>query len=177
MEIEVKVNEVTLATVVEDIVGYDNESGPYLDGHITVGDLVARHLVEAVKRDSDRYHGLITKVGEIRAEMIREAIAPQIEQALAAPLRKTNQYGEATGQETTLRELIVAEAQKALTQPAGGNGYGRDRLTVLQKTVADEVQKALAVEIADAVKAARAQVATEIGTHVAAAVQAGLTRK
>jgi hypothetical protein len=174
MNIEVKVDEVTLATVVEDIVGYDNESGPYLDGHITVGDLVARHLVDAVKRDSDRYRALVTKVGEIRAEMIREAIAPQIEKALTAPLRKTNQYGEATGQETTLRELIVAEAQKALTEPAGGNSYDRDRKTLIQKTVADEVQKALAGEIADAVKAARQQVATEIGKHVAAAVQGAM---
>lgn len=173
MNITVQVDQATLSSVVEDITGYDSDSGPYLDGHITIGDLVARQLVDAIKHDTDRYHSLVSKVADIRAEMIREAIAPQIEQALTAPFRKTNQYGEATSQETSLRELIIEEAQKAMTRNVDGTGY-RDRQTFIQKTVAEQVQKALGAEIADAVKAAREQVSKEIGSHVAAAVSKGL---
>lgn len=174
MNITVQVDKVTLASTVAEVLGYDEETGEtYPQGERTIGDAVAAQIVAAATKDSGRYRALIDNVTSIRAEMIREAIAPQIEQALTSPFRKTNQYGEATGQEGTLRELIIEEAQKAMTREVDGSGY-RDRQTFIQKTVAEQVQKALGAEIADAVKAAREQVSKEIGSHVAAAVQAGL---
>lgn len=174
MNIEIKVDEVTLATVVDDIIGHDEDTGEtYRSGGRTIGDLVARQLVDAARRETDRYRTLITKVTEIRTEMIRDAVRPEIEAAIAAPVKLTNSFGEATGRETTLRELIVAEARKALNAPVDGSGY-RNSQTFVQKVVAEQVQNVLATEIASVVKAARDQVATEIGDAVKTAVQAGL---
>lgn len=172
MHIEIKVDEVTLATVVDDIIGHDEETGePYQAGRRTIGDLVAAQLVDRVTRETDRYRALVTKVTEIRTELIRETIRPQLEQALAAPLRKTNSYGEATGQESTLREVIVAEAKAAMSNRDRNHGSGR---TWIEETVAAEVRKVLADEITQAVKTARTELANQISASVATAVQAGL---
>ena len=171
MNITVNVDEVSLDTVVAEIVAFDEDGDPYPNGERTVADLVAAQIMARLLKD-DGYRQLATRVQEIRAEEIRAAVRPLIEEALRRPIRKTNTYGEATGAETTLTEVIIDEAQKAITKPL--DSYNRDKGTFLSKTVADEVKKALSAEIADAVKKAREQVSAEIGQHVAAAVQAGL---
>lgn len=174
MNIDIKIDEVTLATVVDDILGFDEETGePYQTGQRTIADLVAKQLVDAARRETNRYQGLLTRVTDIRDELIRDLVRPEIEAAIAAPVKLTNTYGEATGKETTLRELIVDQARKALNAPVDGGGY-RNSQTFVQKVVAEQVQKVLADEITQAVKAARDEVATGIGDAVKTAVQAGL---
>lgn len=179
MNIEIKVDDITLSTVVADVMSYDEDGDLVASGkERTVAELVAAQIVERVVRD-DRYPRLKDKVTEIRDEEIRAAIRPAIEQAVNRPIRKTNTWGEATGQETTLSEVIVDEARKYMKEPA--DKYRREDGTVLQKLVHDEVHKAFATEIADAVKQARELVATELGDKVSdqitAAVKAGLKAK
>jgi hypothetical protein len=170
MNITVKVDDVTLGTVVADVFGYDGESGePYQLGSKTLADLVADQIVARVVKD-ERYRTLAERVTEIRTEIIRERVTPAVEEAINGPISKTNHYGERVhGQTTTLRELIAEEAQRALTAPVNRDGY-RESITLIQKTVRDEVQKAFAEEIVAAVKQARASVADEIGKQVASAV-------
>lgn len=173
MNINVSVDEVTLDTVVASIISRDEETGEgYEAGHETIGHLVAQVIVDRAM-SSERWRDYATQVISIRAELIREAVSPMIAEAIARPIKTTNNYGEATGQETTLTEVIIEQARKTLNAPADGSGYGSQQ-SFIQKTVAAEVKAALGAEIADAVKAARQQVAGEIGSHVAAAVQAGL---
>lgn len=172
MNITVSVDEVTLDTAVAEVMAYDDETGPYPQGERTIGDLVAEQIVSRLIKDTGRWSRYCDQVTRVRDEVIRERVMPLIEEALTRPIQKTNTYGEATGQETTLTEVIIGEAQKIMKAPI--DSYSRDRGTLLTKLVADEVKKALSAEIADAVKAARQQVSTEIGSHVAAAVQAGL---
>ena len=174
MNITVQVDEVTLGTVVAEVMAYDEEGGSYAAGERTIADLVAEQIMTRLLK-APGWPSLASKVQEIRIEEIRAAIRPQIEEAIARPLRKTNSYGEPAGAETTLREIIVDEARKAVNEPA--DRYSREKGTFLTQAVAAEVKKAFAAEIAAAVRQAREQVSAEIGQHVAAAVQEGLRKR
>jgi hypothetical protein len=179
LNIEIKVDDITLSTVVGDVVDFDEDGDAVSTGRErTVADLVAAQIVNQVVRDA-RYPNLVDQVTRIRDEEIRAAVKPTIEQAINRPIRKTNYYGEATGEETTLTEVIVEEARKLLEEPA--DQYRREQGTVLQQAVRAEVKRAFEAEIADAVKQARDMVAAELGdtvsAQIAAAVKAGLKAK
>jgi len=171
MNITVNVDEISLDTVVADIVRYDSEDGEYRDGERTVADIVAEQITALLVKD-DRWNSLRDRVLQIRKEVIREALLPVIEQAMGGAFQKTNTFGEPVGPEITMRQVIADEAKKMMTQPA--DSYNRDKGTVLQQMVRKEVEAALGAEIRDAVKQAREQVSGEIGSMVASAVQAGL---
>lgn len=169
MNITVNVTEVALDTVVAEVFGYDQETGePFAMGPgKTVADLVAAQIVDRLVKD-DRWPSLAEKVREIRSEVIREAIRPSVDEAIAAPVVKTNTWGEATGKPTSLREVVIDEARKLMNEPV--DRYAQAKGTYLTKAVRDEVQAALKAEIAEAVKQVREQVSAEAGALVAAAV-------
>ena len=168
MNITVKIDEVSLATAVEQAMAYDDETGPYVAGERTVGHLVAEMIVDRLVQDRDRWHELRSTVTEIKREVIREAVRPQVEQAISAPIQKTSAYGDPIGEPVTLREVIVDEARKLVNTRT--DRYDSHSGTLLSKIVAEEVHKAFAAEIKDAVKQARESVADEIGKQLAAAV-------
>jgi hypothetical protein len=174
MNITINVDEISLSTAVAEVIGWDDERDTPVTGPQTVADLVAAQIVERVVKDRG-YPTLLEQVKTIRAEVIREAVRPQVEAVIAAPVQKTNGYGEPVGEPVTLRDLIIDEARKAINAPV--DNYSRDKGTFLTQAVAAEVKKALSAEIADAVKQAREQVATEIGDMVAKSVAAGLKAK
>jgi hypothetical protein len=166
MNITVKVDEVSLATVVDAVFTPDEEGDASLTTR-TVGHLVAEMIVGRLVQDRDHWYELSRTVTDVKREVIREAVRPMVEQAIAEPIQKTSAYGDVIGGTTTLREVIVDEARKLLNKRA--DDYGSNR-TVLQKVVAEEVHKAFAKEIAAEVAKARASVADEIGKQLAAAV-------
>jgi hypothetical protein len=179
VNITIQVDDITLSTVVADVVDIDEDGDLVATGkERTVADLVAAQIVDRLVSD-DRYPRLRDRVTEIRGEEIRAAIRPAIVEAVSRPIKKTNGYGEATGQETTLSEVIVDEARKYMKEPA--DKYRREAGTVLQSLVRAEVDRAFKAEIADAVKQARDLVAGQIGSQVseqiAGAVKAGLKAK
>lgn len=169
MNIEVKVDDVSLNTIVAEAVGYDENSGDlYEKGGVTVAHLVASMVVDRLVQDRDRWYEMSRTVTEIKRDVIREAVLPMVEKAIAEPIQKTSVYGDPIGDPVTLREVIVDEARKLVNKPA--EQYSRSGQTILQKVVAEEVRAAFGEEIKDAVKQAREQVAGEIGQQVAAAV-------
>ena len=173
MNITVKVDDVTLDTVVADVFGYDAEDGePYKLGNKTLADLVATQVVERLVKH-ERWNDLTRTVFEVRREVMRELVTPSVEKAIAEPLRKTNIYGEATGEATTLREVIVDEARKVINAK-DPNDYRNEKGTLLVRLVREEVANALRKEIKDAVQQAKAFVADEIGKQVASAVTAAM---
>lgn len=174
MNITIQVDEISLSTAVADVIGYDKDDGaPHKAGERTVGDVVAEKIVDRIiETGDDHWQMLRERVRDIRAEMIREAVRPSIEEAISAPLRKTDGFGEPMGGPTTLKQIIVDEARKMLSKPASTD-Y-RSSQTVVQKIVAEEVKQAFVAEIKDAVKQAREQVAGEIGQQVASAVSAAM---
>lgn len=169
MNITVSVSDVALDTVVAEVFGYDQETGePFAMGPgKTVADLVAAQIVDRLVKD-DRWPSLAEKVREIRSEVIREAIRPSVDEAIAAPVCKTNTWGEPMGKPTSLREVVIDEARKLMNEPV--DRYAQAKGTYLTKAVRDEVQAALKAEIAEAVKQVREQVSAEAGQLVATAV-------
>ncbi|MFE2346436.1 hypothetical protein [Kitasatospora cineracea] len=170
MNITVTVDEITLTTVIGDIVEYDEDGDANVVGHKTVADLVAAQIVDRLVKDRDVWPSLRERVTQIRDEEIRTRIAPSIEAAVNKPIRKTNAYGEPTGSETTLSELIVVEAQKFLTKNV--DDYNRQRGTVIGQMIAAEVKRVFEQEIAEAVKKVRETVAEQIGTTASSQITA-----
>jgi hypothetical protein len=170
MNITVNVSDVALDTIVAEVFGYDSETGDeYQIGNKTIADLVARQIVERLIKD-DRYTTLAHYVTDIRKEVIRDAIRPAVEEAIAAPIRRTNTWGDPVGETvTTLREVIVKEAREVINAK-DPNDYRGDKGTFLERTVRAEVAKAMHDEIVAEVAKAREAVAGEIGKQVATAV-------
>jgi hypothetical protein len=177
VNIEIKVDDITLDTVVGKVVDFDEDGDAYETGQRTVAHLVAAQIVERLVKD-DRYPTLRDLVLEIRREEIRAAVRPSIDEALSRPIYKTNTYGERTGQETTLAELIADEARKQLSEPV--DRYSHEKGTVLQVAIRAEVKKAFADEVAQAVKQVRGQVTKELSGQMAeqltAAIAAGFRK-
>ncbi|MFH8483046.1 hypothetical protein [Streptomyces sp. NPDC018055] len=151
MNIEIKVDKITLDTVVSQAMAWDEDEGEMAPTGETVrvGDLVARDITNRLVKD-DRWPTLKEKVTEIRTEEIRNRVGPMIDKALEGEFRPTNPYGEEVGRPTTFRELIVDEVKKAIKETP--NSYNsRDKGTVLQIAVRSEVQKLLGAAVAEEV--------------------------
>ena len=166
MNITVQIDEVTLATVVGQAYGHDEDSGPQ---DRTVGHLVAEMIVDRLVQDREHWWELTKTVTDIKREVIREAVRPMIEQAIAEPIKKTTVYGDPISGPSTLREVIVDEAMKVINSK-DPNDYRGDKGTFLVRVVREEVSNALRAEIAAEVAKAKAAVADEIGRQVAAHV-------
>jgi hypothetical protein len=179
MNITVTVDEITLDTIVAQTFEYDEDGDPIATGGTSVAQLVADRIVKQVIGDTDRYPSLKERVTQIRDEEIRAAIRPAVQEAISRPIKRTNSYGEPTGPETTLSEVITDEARKYLASYP--DSYNRDKGTVLQQTIRAAVKKAFDTEIADVVKKVRADVAAQIGAtaseQITAAAMKALTAR
>lgn len=73
---------------------------------------------------------LVSDVSDALQKETRKALTHEIhlrtgaliEATISTPVAKTNQWGEATGSMTTLREQIMASAEKYLTEPVNSRG-------------------------------------------------------
>lgn len=150
MEINVSVSDVKLTDVVEQHYDEGGEGGR----PTTVLDLVVAEIVRQNRRE------LTSLVHEVRRELVREALAPIVAEAIGAPVQKTNAYGEPDGPPTTLRELVLTKVREVLDAPA--DKYDRAKGTLLTSTVRTEVEgafrKEVAVELADARASVRKRV-------------------
>lgn len=183
MQINVNVeglDTIDLTTVVGDEIAYynpeteENEHRPR-----TLGDIVAEKLAEKVyaKSAHEDLYALRDSVRKERVAMIRERLAPVVEQALTGDIQKTNSYGEPTGAATTMRELVIAEVSRVIngksdrystTPPLLAQVVNREVTSLLQR----ELAEIYAAEKEKVVAAVRAQ-AAEL---VADAVKKGLGR-
>lgn len=148
-----------------EIIGshYDEDGDRVPAGNLA--DLVAHQLVLKMAK-SDVYNNLVERVRTIRDEEIRAHLAPTIAEALNAPLKRTNTYGEPTGTETTLRDLVMDEAKKYLGEIDRHASRMNNSVTRLQVALKEAVDAAFKAEIADAVKAVREDVKTRFGQSV-----------
>lgn len=147
----------------------DDDGEPHFTGPDSVEELIidraAKALAERAVKGQNEMAGewgtLVAKVKEIRTEEIRARIIPAVEEAIARPILKTNEWGETRGPETTLREEIINVTQNYLKKPARDN-YGRDNVTTVQAFIQSEVKKAVDDELKSALDAARAEVAAAV---------------
>lgn len=162
VNVHVTVDQVTLDTIVGSEWFHGNEEN--YSEPVTLADRVARLILNEVKNSHlDRWNALLQRVTEIRDEEIRKAIAPRIEKALTRPIKRTNRFGEETGEEPiTLSDLIMDEMHKALTAK-------RDRFedhSPVHKMIRDEVAKAFQADVREQVKQAREAVAGQLGADL-----------
>lgn len=176
MDIKVEVGPVTLDTPVGEHRVYD-EDGDYTAQPVTLGEAIAKQVFADIKR-GERYNSLRDMVENLRAEEIRGQIRPIVEAAVTKPIQRTNMYGSPTGEPITLTELIVSEAQAYLTKR--DDRYGADKRTVIEKLVADAVDKAIRKELSEAIAEEKAKVVAAVRAKaadlIAEAVKAGVGR-
>lgn len=173
MQINVSVEDIEsidLTTPIETRTRHDEEGDPE-EYEVTLGHLIADKVTAALKKD-DSWGGIKKRFLEIRDEEIREAVKPIVKDAIERPIVKTNTYGEPTGTTTTLTEVIVAEANKLLSER---DGYGGHRGATFTQKIANEavgrafeseLAKVLADEKAKVVAAVRAKAADLIADAV-----------
>lgn len=147
---------------------YDDEGDPAGAVPTTLESVVlgmaAKQLADRAVRDAESgYPGLRDRVKRIRDEAIRAQVEPLITEALSAPMRVTNSFGEPTGSETTLRALIAEQATAALkvSDTRNPNRFP-ERDTTLTKFIRDEIDRALKAELKKALDEAKAQVLARV---------------
>lgn len=143
MEINVSIDNVTLQSLLEED----------YDGQTTIGDRVVSELVSIAVR-GDRWASVTKRVQDLRDEEIRNAVRAEIAEAITKPFKKTNSYGEETGETTTLRESIAKEAREALNMARTRNTYSQPQHTeglakLVQNEAANAVSALLKKEIAE----------------------------
>jgi hypothetical protein len=165
MQVNVTVEDiesVDLATVVETRSRYDSV-GEREDYEVTIGHLIAEKVTQLLAKD-DSWGGVKRRFLEIREEGIREAVQPLIAEALTGAIQKTNNYGEPTGQTTSMRELVMVEAQKIVSKPI--DSYGRGE-TFLQKLVREEIGRVFAGELSKVMAAEKEKVVAAVRAKAA----------
>jgi hypothetical protein len=117
-------------------------------------DRAATKLVDRLTQDRDVYGEFRNRVNAVRNELIREKLEPVVEEAIKTSVQRTNSFGGAVGDPTTLTELIIEEGRKQLTSKAGSNSGMRTSTstTVLDKLIAEAVDRALTKELRAAVE-------------------------
>lgn len=138
---------------------YDADGETYSEP-TTLEDVVLAEVVRTVVAKlvtDDLYRGLRQKVLEIRDEVIREAVTPLVTEAIEASVQPTDHYGEPKGEPTTLRAIIVKNAQDYLSKPSGGD-YNRKALAPVQAFIAAEVASTVTKELREALDAGKAEV-------------------
>jgi hypothetical protein len=147
-------------------VGYDPAGEP-VSQSATVEDLILDLAAEkmlhraVLKNSDDTYGGLRKRIADLRDALIDEQLAPLVTEALNGEFRKTNSYGEPTGEPTTLRDEIARQVNAWLTTKAG-DSYNRTGLTRLQQIVAAEVDKAMVKDLSGVIAAAKAEVTAAV---------------
>ncbi len=173
---------VDLHTVIgEQVTQYDEDGVAIQGDQLTLGDLVAQKLADKIYSglDYEHRHQLAKTAAAERVKLIRERLEPQVEEALNGAIRKTNNYGEPTGQTTTMRELVIAE----ITQVIGAKGdrYSSNQKSLLDTVVNGQVAAALQGELKKAFDAEREKVVAAVRAQaaelVAQAVKQGLGQR
>lgn len=172
LEIELDLNRYLVRHV-----GYAADGEPIEEAQ-TIEDVILDRAAElmsvrAANAEKTGYSTLRDRVSRISDDEIRARVVPLVEEAMTTPIRRTNTFGEPTGEATTLRDQIVKVAQDYLSKPV--DHYSRDKGTVVQQFIAAEVKKAVDAELKEALAAAKTEVAAAVKNHAATMIQKTIT--
>ena len=158
INVQVSVPGMTMDTIIGD--AYNGEP-------LTLLDCVVKETARILLGDTDHTtrSEIVKRVRDIRVEEIREQVRPLIAEALAGELQRTNSFGEPTGQATTLREMVVAEAKRVLGSPT--DRYSSNGQTFVQKLVAEEVGRVFEADLRDAMAAEKAKAVAAVRAKAA----------
>lgn len=140
--------------------GHDDDGQAYYGPPESVEDALigmAAHLL-AMRVSSEELRTIHKKVGEQVAVIVREKVGERIETALAAPITRTDAYGNPKGDTTTLAEIVAAEATAWLSRPTGDSYSSSQRKTNLAKILDECIGRVWQAEIGTQIAEAKAQV-------------------
>ena len=155
---------VDLSTVIgEQVTQYDEDGDAIPGDQLTLGDLVAQKLAEKIYGSLDYAdrRDLIRVATDERISLVRERLAPQVEEALSGEIQKTNNYGEPTGQVTTMRELVIAEITRVVNAK-GDRYHSSENTPLINRVVTAEVNRVLGTELAEVFKAEKDKVVAAV---------------
>jgi hypothetical protein len=156
-----------------------DRDGEPISGPTTLEDVilaaVSEKIVERLMHRRDRWDETIRqRVEGIRDEEIRERIVPMVEEAISTPVQPTTGFGVPVGEPKDLRAMIVEAAQEWLHKPSDPYDGRRGKSNV-RKIIADEVDRAMAAELKEAVGAAKAEVIAAVQAKGAEALAKTIT--
>ena len=177
MEIVVQVENVDLNAQIGDRYTYDEDEQRV---PLTIGEAIAERVAQMLTKD-DSYKDLRQQIRDMRVEEMRARVVAELEAAFLQPVQKTSQWGEPTGNPTTLRLEIMKLAEKALEIPRPGysSSYPRETNAVqqfLQREIEGVVKKELAEAMADEKAKVVAAVRAKAAELIAQAVKEGIGR-
>jgi hypothetical protein len=151
------------------------------DNGTTLFDLIvdraAAQLVEQLTKSRDEFYSTIrNRVNAVRNELLREKLEPVIEEALKSSVQRTNTFGGAVGDPTTLTELIIEEGRKQLQSGAGSTSSTRRQDTVLDRIIAEEVNRQLSTELKAAVEAGKSEILDRVRGEAAQIMASAISR-
>jgi hypothetical protein len=178
VKLEISIADLDLTSVIGDVREWNEDTESYDTEGQTLGALVADKVAKSI-RESQAWPELKKRVAAMRDEEIRARIVPQIERAMAEPIQMTNEYGQPRGDSTTLTELILKEVKDYLARRAD-TSYRSDGQTVVQKMVADAVDKTIRKELGEVIAEEKAKVVAAVRAKaadlIAQAVKEGIGR-
>jgi uncharacterized membrane protein YheB (UPF0754 family) len=159
-----------LAAYTERIPEWSGNPDEYSDGpppavRDAIGERVAQ-IIAAQILDADMRKDIRRAIQDKVLATVAEAVGD----AVTGEIRQTNQWGEATGPVTTMRELIIQEAKDYLSKPV--DNYNRDKGTKATVLIRAEVDKAIKEDLNEALKVARAEVTALLKSKAADAIAA-----
>lgn len=176
MNIILQIDETHLNAVVGDIVSFDEDGDAVVEGQTRVADMVADRIAARVAA-TEEFRELRKRVTVIRDEMIREKLEPVLAEVMDAPIRKTNGFGEPTGEPVTMRELVVESARELLSQRDRRNYNQAPWITnFVHEQVRDLFEKDLKAELAKAREKLVADIAARYSMHGRAVAEAALSQ-
>lgn len=150
-------------------VGWDPATGPESEP-VALGDLVVNGLVDRltaeIKSDAEPYRGAVSVAREAIAAAAKDEATALVREALSGRIQRTDNWGDPQGEPTTLRDLIRGEIQAFLGEKPPRPGYN-DTPGPFRQLLKVEVQDALAKELREEIRAARAQVAAAVRERAA----------
>lgn len=168
--LNIAITDLTLDTIIEG--GYE--------GSQTLGNAIINRAVERMTKAgeySEVSSGLRKRVAQIRDEEIRNLVNLELAKAMTEPVIRTNSYGEATGEPTTLRALIIEHAKDFFTKKVSSGNYGRGpETTSAQRVIADMIKETMTKELAAVFSEEKSRVVKAIQAN-AAEVIADAVRK
>ncbi|MDN3356054.1 hypothetical protein [Actinomadura sp. DC4] len=166
MQIEVKVGDIDLSTVIPGYYGPADEA-------MTIGDLV---IAEIARRfmETDDWRTLRARIREIRDEEIRTQITPMIADAVAKPIQRTSSYGTPIGEPLSMCEVVVEEARTVLQSVR--DPHSRNAEPLGRKLIREMVEKEMRAELGAVIKDERQKVVDAVRAQAADLITEAVTK-
>lgn len=144
--------------------------GARYDGPVHLVDLVIERAANILVKqaDADTRSNLRKMAQDMLMTQTREQAVALVAEALRTDVQDTDSYGFTKGKPRPLGAVVIEEAKRYINQ--GGDNYNRGN-PPLKKLIADEVERRWDTELANELKAAKAEIRAAV--HRVAAEKLG----